>query len=526
MMQRCKSGSLGKDTGNVVTSVAPVLNTAKHYGQKPFSKRNWHLLGKAQYILQEWDVKNKTGSNKHRTRMCHAARSQHVDYIGINVAKAQHVKAASLTGTIQCGNPFLCPICTPRIAIGRAKEIGKALAWARETKHTPIMMTLTASHTKEMPLCVFLEMFRKAWRAMTQFKRWRKLKAHLALKYLIRSTEVTYGENGWHYHYHFLLFVPNFRIKDKDEKIPADWQKQVQDAWLYQLSNAGLSGVGEIACHFSTHGNVAAEYVSKLGLEPEKATDVRYELTSGHNKNQSIQAEKGLNIFQILRIASEGSLDHEELYVEFAKAMAGQHFVYWSPHFKKLVGADDIDNEKLAEETGLTDFVRLMILTDEEYAPVRRQRAYADLLQVAGETKDPVAVRVFLAELKDADNRERVEMIADLEVKFAEAKSECLYHDYWIKKMSPQWAKSPRKVDKEKLRKGKETRHMYHMAMRRYSNTMAKLGRNVADLWMIDEVVDEKLKPEINPDPALHYTQVALFDMSAFTGQQKSYQFE
>lgn len=103
---------------------------------------------------------------------------------------------AFYNGLVTCGSFFACPVCQLRIKTRRATEL-KAL-----TSDFYCMVTVTVPHKVDEPLKVVLK------RLKARYKSWRRLPESKILgKRWVRSLEITYGDNGWHPHYHILFFM-------------------------------------------------------------------------------------------------------------------------------------------------------------------------------------------------------------------------------------------------------------------------------------------------------------------------------
>lgn len=415
--------------------IEPLGKGAKLVGvtrKKNASYSDFRLLAVAQKIAKHYNIKNTRGNN-HRIRNCHACRSYQAENINLKISTDAKKSKASLSGLQTCGSVWGCPVCGSRIRIERAKEIKKAIAWADTEKHTPIMLTVTASHHYKTRLSEFKKQFKIAWRKFAQSSVWRRLKKALGIQYTIKATEITRTyENGWHYHYHGLLFVPNFALMMLDDNELETWKNDVAEQWIKCLEAAGLSGKLPYACNIVSHGGAGAEYLTKLGLEDDTA-NLEHELTSGKNKNY-----KGRNIWHILRKASEGVKEDAEAYAEYLEAMQGEFFIFWSRGFKKLVGADDItDEEIVSKDDEKPMFEDFMKITDYQYSFVRKRYAYAELLEVAAVTRDKSKVLEFLDGLKSLYvKKQREPDILRLERQYLALRKECFEYAADLKEHS------------------------------------------------------------------------------------------
>ncbi|KKK69925.1 hypothetical protein LCGC14_2929160, partial [marine sediment metagenome] len=259
----------------------------------------FRLMAAAQHILIEHNVLGTKGG-KHRTRMCHAVRHKNAEHITLKLSIDEKHSKASLSGVQTCGSFWSCPVCAGRLAVKRGGEVAQALAWAEKEKHIPLMVSMTARHDASMTLKDFKARFKQAWRKFTQNGSWRRLKAKLEIKNSIKVIENTRGEHGWHYHQHGLLFAPKSAVAKLDENDLDNWQAEMRRLWMHCLAAAGLDGIPDIALRVSFHGNVGADYLSKLGLKQDDQTNARWEVSGAQNK------KGGRTVWNLLKSASQG----------------------------------------------------------------------------------------------------------------------------------------------------------------------------------------------------------------------------
>ena len=359
--------------------------------------RRYKELAYAKHLLVELNVLNTVGG-RHRTRVCSDVRAYQADTISIRLSEDPENSHASLAGVATCGSPWSCPVCGTRIAVQRGKEIRHALRWMEENGYQAIMLTFTASHHAGMLLVEFKSQFKTAYRALTQSRAWRKVKKLLEVKHGIKAVEPTLGNNGWHYHFHVLMFIKVDVLKKLGNHELDNWREDARSAWLRELSKVGLRGIGKFALDFSFHGGVGENYLSKLGISSDDVTDAGHELSGAANKHG-----KGATIWTILRRSQAADQDGKDRwsqkYLEYVRAMQGDNWITWSHGLKKLVGVEDISDEQAAstDENALLDWLSI---TDEQYRAVRKLRAYADLLELAAASRSKTAVLAYLLELK------------------------------------------------------------------------------------------------------------------------------
>lgn len=387
--------------------------------------RRYSELAHAQHLMVESNVRN-TKDGIHRTRRCSAIRAYQAKTISIKLSSDPEHSHASLAGVQTCGNIWGCPVCAVRIGVQRGKEIRAALRWAAENGLQPIMLTFTASHHENMTLEGFKSQFKAAYRALTQSRSWRQVKKKLQIQHGIKAVEPTLGNNGWHYHYHVLMFVPIDALRELGDHELVNWRKDARAAWLHELGKVGLSGIDKFALDFSFHDGVGKNYLSKLGIDDTALTDAGHELSGYSNKHG-----KGATVWSILRrsIQANGADGHEwaEKYIEYVKAMQGENWITWSHGLKALVGVDDVSDDVLADDenadTPDVEMLDWLQISDEQYRAVRKLRAYAELLELAAATRSKKTVLAYLntlaatwAEVEDkrvADLRQQYSWVSD-----------------------------------------------------------------------------------------------------------------
>lgn len=222
------------------------------------------------------------------------------------VRNAEH-RRAYYNNLVHCSSPMLCPVCSPRISSRRSEEIALSVkSWLSDPAHTVYMITLTASHTLSDTLSDFMQKFLKSREIF-----W----AHRSVKDLLRemgsplgplrSFEILWGKNGWHPHFHVLVWG----CSGVDlEKISGSLKR----LWLRCLRLTGLSGNIQHGLNVIEARSVQ-DYLTKISLE------------IGLSMNKTGRSG-GLTPFQLLGKSREGD------------TMAGKRFqeLYWYFHENRL----------------------------------------------------------------------------------------------------------------------------------------------------------------------------------------------
>ena len=264
----------------------------------------------------------------------------------IQVWQSKEHKTTSYSGLQTCGSVWACPVCSAKIAERRRAEIIAAMAAHKAAGGCMNLLTLTAPHQRSDKLSELLARQALALKNMFADRTVRKVLAEMGVLGQIRALEVTHGRlsefnNGWHPHYHFLLFAGSgVDLARFDGPQMKDWAVRLYLRWAACCERAGL-GIPSFAHGLKLDdGSKAARYVSKWGLEDE--------MTKGHTK----KAISGETPFDFLRayFADKADKVAGALFKEFAETFKGKQQLRWSPGLKKRYAIGESSDEELAAE--------------------------------------------------------------------------------------------------------------------------------------------------------------------------------
>ena len=201
---------------------------------------------------------------------------------GVDVIHNMDDARSRFSGLQTCGSVWACPCCSHTISDSRRQELNDLLAWARSQGYVPVLMSLTARHTKAHKLGDLLDNLKKAKQRLSQRREWRAL----PLIGSVTATEVTGGGSyGWHPHFHTLML-----IEATTEAEAVEFVERLRAPWLACLKAFGLDGAGAA---FDVQGAAGAgNYVGKWGAAEELALGER-------------KGRHGRTPFQLLHDASE-----------------------------------------------------------------------------------------------------------------------------------------------------------------------------------------------------------------------------
>jgi hypothetical protein len=241
------------------------------------------------------------------------------------------------------------------------------------------MLTLTVPHQRGDVLVELLEQQSKALKRFWNDRETMAVLAEMGYVGLVRAREVTHGRkrarnNGWHPHFHILLFTGvGVDLVKFDKSQLRDWRVRLYLRWSKACAYAGL---GEPSFEHGLRlddGTHAASYASKWGLEDE--------MTKGHTKKGK---DDGETPFDLLRAVLADSTDKQAaaLFREFAAAYKGHRQLYWSKGLKARYAVEEATDEEVAERT--EEGAELLgQLTPDQWRDVLKVEARGLVLEIA-----------------------------------------------------------------------------------------------------------------------------------------------
>lgn len=261
-------------------------------------------------VLKVWQ---RAGTDSISSRLCYLAAGQLVR-VDISTELIAHV-----SGVHHCGSPWACPICAPVVRERRAREVDLGVSSHLAGGGGGLFVTGTTRHAAPDRLEPRLALMSGALNAALNGRAWQSFRRWLGFMGAIRVVDVTYGEHGWHPHFHSVFVL--------EGPVEYDVMKAF-DHWLFQRWDQICRGRG--------FGSVEREGVD---VRPVGASDglggylakveggwgVGQELARGDVKTG------GSNPFEILGRAAEGDVLAGRLWREYERATFDKRFLRWSP---------------------------------------------------------------------------------------------------------------------------------------------------------------------------------------------------
>ncbi len=289
----------------------------------------------------------------------------------LGVVKGKQSGKATYTGLEVCSSVWACPLCAAKISERRRVELVRAMGEAKRQTLKVFLLTLTIPHGLGDPLPATMEKLQKAMRYFGSGRAAATWRESIGLVGTIRALEVTFGKNGWHPHFHVLVFI--------DGKVPrAQMEVDASVLWRKAAIKAGLPAPHPVHGCDMSDGSWANRYVTKWGMENE--------MTKSHLK--STRGEKGSSVWGLLAaVRDEGDKQAAARFVEFAGAFKGQRQLFWSRGLKDRLKVDEKTDEQIAaEQQEEADLITLM--TNDEWRAVYRQKKEAEFLSICEKCPD------------------------------------------------------------------------------------------------------------------------------------------
>lgn len=303
-------------------------------------------------------------SERKNVRKCKRVLRTSGGHVGVRVSE----HGAGFSGLATCASPWLCPLCSARIAAQRAMEVAQAIKWCEDRGGEVVHVVLTASHNKGHRLKVCWDAVSKGWAAVTSGSGWLNDKERFGVEGWLRVVETTYGDqHGWHVHVHALLFLD----RKVSQNTADDLGLRLYERWGNGLAKKGMTSqridrngvdVGLSVTRGSEykHSEVLGGYFSKLV----------YEATHGSQKFGKVTDDgaRHRTPFEILAdlvamldprtgelkdgydpAAFEADL---KLWKEWEQGSKNRQQMTWMDRgaFRELIGIDDVSDEQAAEE--------------------------------------------------------------------------------------------------------------------------------------------------------------------------------
>ncbi len=307
-----------------------------------------------------------------------------------------------------CGSVWLCPVCSARVAEARRKELDEGVRACEAGGGSVLHLTLTVQHSRQDDLALLLYRFARAWDGLNTHRAFKDKKAsgkrratvgimgRYGIMGFVRAQEVTHGQNGWHPHYHLLLFLSRPLTAPRLASLEAE----LRVLWASSAAKEKLS-MNDHGLTLRRGAGAAAGYVAKWGLGAE--------LAKSHVKTGRLGS---VTPWDLLRAYAGGDVRSGFLWREYAAAFKGKRQLFWSHNMRALLGLEEEVSDAVAAAALPRAAVHLGWITLADWFLVLRHGKRGDLLDLAGGGDFDVC-REFLAGLRGDRRAERLRLGLD-----------------------------------------------------------------------------------------------------------------
>lgn len=347
----------------------------------------------------------------HRTCTCnrlrHSATTQ--------VVKSSTHKKAFYGGLMTCANARTCSVCAAPINERKANEMRLAANQCEAMGLQMSMLTFTVPHSSGDHIDDLIPKITKALVHFWEGNPAKKFRNKYGIVGNIRSFEVRYGGNGWHPHFHIIIFserplprtkfkvIANRRTVLEEQEDGWNW---ILNRWQTMCAKAGLNEPNHYGMDIQD-GTQAGEYITKFGsdgeiLETKSGKAVTWDVADEMTKGNTKQGRKGSwSPWDLLARSVDGDLtdgqrlEAKKLFLFYARAMVGITQIKWSRGLRGMfsLGADISDEEILKREEDSADF--LCHITPDEWKYIVKNKLRSVVLELA-ENGGSAAVARFL----------------------------------------------------------------------------------------------------------------------------------
>lgn len=275
-------------------------------------------------------------------------------------------------GLQHCGSVWACPVCSARILVVRALEIGGVLGAAVHRGHSLAFCTFTMRHHSGQGLDELWAAAQKAWRRATGGKAWQEAK-RLGIVGNVRVWEVGHGRNGWHVHVHMVLVLEAGAAEHLE-----DIGSGMFGRWSKGLTDAGLEAPLRIGQDWKlAHGRNAAvelgQYLAKI--TEDDTTGFGLELTHGMAGRASVEHRTYTPWVLLDHLDATGEAWALHRWREWERVSKGKRQIGWSRGLRDEFAPDlvEVSDEAIVQvEQGTAEDDVLHLLAGDWYQLVAR----------------------------------------------------------------------------------------------------------------------------------------------------------
>lgn len=249
----------------------------------------------------------------------------------VEVMREKAGKGAWYRNLQVCASVWMCPVCASRITEGRRREVQQCLDNINCRK---VLVTYTLRHNQREVLRLVLTGLKESYEAMWSGRWQTEFKDEWGYIGAVKTLEVTYGENGFHPHFHTILFL---NTDANTDDLETGLLRVLRERWLHCLKLRGRDANWKNGLKVTAVYAGVAEYVAKWGHEPSDA--LGWDIVSEVTKSPSKTAHRaGKTPLGILRDAAYGDKRSKSLWKVYALTFKGSPQIRISPLVREMAG--------------------------------------------------------------------------------------------------------------------------------------------------------------------------------------------
>ena len=371
-LQPPKGPPLGKTTRK--NSTLSRIKDLRAPDRETARKRMYRLRGTARHLVSR--AGDAGGRAKHRVAWC-GHRVQRDDWGDQRVEIRMEDGRAWYHGLYRCGDVWLCPHCSKKIAAGRRTELAEAVIEADVQGMAVAMVTYTFPHQRTDDLRELVAKFAKARSKLRACRAWKRFVNRWGVEGEVKALEVTHGEaNGWHPHAHNLTFFAAPIPEDRREEFAAD----LYEAWKTVCIRADLPAPSrEHGVHVLWYDLAAAGGTAQVAADYVAGWSAIQELTGATSK---AGRRSGRSSWALLDDASRGDERAGQLWLDFSAVFYHRQQLRWSKGLRNRLKRIELFDGDMLEE-GSPEARPVVTMSRDQWAVVCRTRAQEGLLTVA-----------------------------------------------------------------------------------------------------------------------------------------------
>ncbi len=308
------------------------------------------------------------------------------------ITYSQKTSRAYTAGFMSCGNAKTCLVCSSKIAERKAQEMRQGFNEAQLQDLHISLLTFTAPHDSDDKLIDLKTAMSQALQCFWRGRSMDLFREKNGIIGNIRSFEIRYGSNGWHPHFHILVFskkpLPNSKTQGNQQlnksitgskcvpgNAPGEDEKTLNwllNRWQNSCLKAGLKKPNHYGMDLRD-GSQAGEYITKFGsgddlLTTKKGEPITWDCADEMTKHY-VKRGKSRSPFQILDDVKNGKTksirrQSKRLFLDYVRETKGLTLLKWSRGLRSLLGlGQQQTDEQIAAEDESQDQKLLSMLS-------------------------------------------------------------------------------------------------------------------------------------------------------------------